>query len=88
MIKFYKEDWHGVKKISKKKYRSYLDALSKYEGNFRKYSYTFERNDEVRISRHNEKTEDGRLKCVLEFGDLKIVAVFDDWKELEEASKW
>ena len=73
MIKFYKEDWHGVKKISKKKYRSYLDALSKYEGG---------------VSRNNEKTEDGRLKCVLEFGGLKIVAVFDDWKELEEASKW
>ena len=73
MIKFYKEDWHGVKKISKKKYRSYLDALSKYEGG---------------VSRHNGKTEDGRLKCVLEFGGLKIVAVFDDWKELEEASKW
>ena len=73
MINFYKEDWHGVKKISKKKYRSYLDALSKYEGG---------------VSILNEKTEDGRLKSVLEFGDLKIVAVFDDWKELEEASKW
>lgn len=73
MIKFYKEDWHGVKKISKKKYRSYLDALSKYEGG---------------VSGCSEETSDGKLKRTLEFGGLKIVAVFDDWKELEEASKW
>ena len=73
MIKFYKEDWHGVKKISKKKYRSYLDALSKYEGG---------------VSGFSEETNDGKLKRTLEFVDLKIVAVFDDWKELEEASKW
>ena len=73
MIKFYKEDWHGVKKISKKKYRSYLDALSKYEGG---------------VSRCSEETNEGKLKRTLEFGGLKIVAVFDDWKELEEASKW
>ena len=73
MIKFYKEDWHGVKKISKKKYRSYLDALSKYEGGVPGYS---------------EETNDGKLKRTLEFGDLKIVAVFDDWKELDEANKW
>ena len=73
MIKFYKEDWHGVKKISKKKYRSYLDALNKYEGG---------------VSGYSEETNDGKLKRTLEFGDLKIVAVFDDWKELEEASKW
>ena len=73
MIKFYKEDWHGVKKISKKKYRSYLDALSKYESG---------------VSGHSEEIDDGKLKRTLEFGGLKIVAVFDDWKELEEASKW
>lgn len=73
MIKFYKEDWHGVKKISKKKYRSYLDALSKYEGG---------------VSECSEKTSDGKINRTLEFGDLKIAAVFDDWKELEEASKW
>ena len=73
MIKFYKEDWHGVKKISKKKYRSYLDALSKYEGG---------------VSGYSEEINDGNLKRTLEFGGLKIVAVFDDWKELEEASKW
>ena len=73
MIKFYKEDWHGVKKISKKKYRSYLDALSKYEGG---------------VSGYREETDDGKFKRTLEFGDLKIVAVFDDCKELEEASKW
>lgn len=73
MIKFYKEDWHGVKKISKKRFRSYLDALSKYEGS---------------VSGRSEETNDGKLKRTLEFGGLKIVAVFDDWKELEEASKW
>ena len=73
MIKFYKEDWHGVKKISKKRFRSYLDALSKYEG---------------AVSGYSEETNDGKLKRTLEFGDLKIFAVFDDWKELEEASKW
>ena len=73
MIKFYKEDWHGVKKISKKKYRSYVDALSKYEGG---------------VSGYSEETNDGKLKRALEFGGLKIVAVFDDWEELEEASKW
>ena len=73
MIKFYKEDWHGVKKISKKKYRSYLDALSKYEGG---------------VSGYSEETNDGKLKRTLEFGVLKIIAVFDDRKELEEASKW
>ena len=73
MIKFYKEDWHGVKKISKKRFRSYLDALSKYEGS---------------VSGHSEETNDGKLKRTLEFGGLKIVAVFDDRKELEGASKW
>ena len=73
MIKFYKEDWHGVKKISKKKYRSYLDALSKYEGS---------------VSGSSEEINDGKLKRTMEFCGLKIVAVFDDWKELEEASKW
>ena len=73
MIKFYKEDWHGVKKISKKKYRNYLDALSKYEGG---------------VSGYSEETNDGKLKRTMEFGGLKIVAVFDDWKELEEARKW
>ena len=73
MIKFYKEDWHGIKKISKKRFRSYLDALSKYEGG---------------VSECSEEINDGKLKRTLEFGDLKIVAVFDDWKELEEASKW
>ena len=73
MIKFYKEDWHGIKKNTKKQYRSYLDALSKYEGG---------------VSGYSEETNDGKLKRTLEFGDLKIVAVFDDWKELEEASKW
>ena len=72
MIKFYKEDLHGVKKISKKKYRSYLDALSKYEGG---------------VSGYSEETNDGKIKRTMEFGGLKIVAVFDDWKELEEASK-
>ena len=72
MIRFYKEDWHGVKKISKKKYRSYLDALSKYEGG---------------VSGYSEEINDGKLKRTLEFGDLEIAAVFDDWKELEEASK-
>ena len=72
MIRFYKEDWHGVKKISKKKYRSYLDVLSKYEGG---------------VSGYSEEINDGKLKRTLEFGDLKIAAVFDDWKELEEASK-
>ena len=73
MIKFYKEDWHGVKKISKKRFRSYLDALSKYEGGVLEYS---------------EEINDSKLKRTLEFGGLKIVAVFDDWKELDEASKW
>lgn len=73
MIKFYKEDWHGVKKISKKKYRRYLDALSKYEGS---------------VSGSREEINGGKLKRTLEFAGLKIVAVFDDWKELEEASKW
>ena len=73
MIKFYKEDWHGVKKISKKRFRSYLDALSKYEGGVFEYS---------------EEINDSKLKRTLEFGGLKIVAVFDDWKELDEASKW
>lgn len=73
MIKFYKEDWHGVKKISKKKYRRYLDALSQYEGNVCEYCGI---------------TEDCKRKRTLEFGGLKIVAVFDNWNELEEASKW
>lgn len=70
MIKFYKIRAGETKKISRKRYFNYLEAFENYEGYYRVWS----KDDE----------EFGKISKHILFGDLEVVAVFDDWSEYKK----
>ena len=72
MIQFYKNKGDGFKRISKRKYNKYLEALANYEGLYQ---------DRL------EETEEGKISRTILFADLDIIAVFDEWEEYDEATK-
>lgn len=70
MINFYKIRAGETKKISRKCYFNYLEAFENYEGYWRGWS--------------KEGEEFGKISTHISFGDLEVVAVFDDWSEYEK----